>query len=149
MVLYSFSEVLRYTGATRSQLIHWTDTGLIKARGRESTGTGKHRAFDFYNLLDVEILAYLVQFRVPLNVMGRVLRKTHEALEWQKELLVVFQTFETWSGNRHGLYKVTTGHHPPVAMLINLWQVVDRLIEATEERSRREEFGEYFQELDA
>ena len=64
--------MLAHTGATRSQLIYWTDAELITPDVTETAGTGHHRAFSFRNLIQVKIATLLaprglsVQYRWPL-----------------------------------------------------------------------------------
>jgi hypothetical protein len=64
---YSFSDVLRFTKATRSQLIHWTDKKVITAAIEETDGRGHHRRFSFRNLFEVAIAAELVAWKIQID----------------------------------------------------------------------------------
>ncbi len=61
---YSFSDVLRHTGATRNQLIRWTDLGVINAASGGGLGTGHHRRFSLINLVEVSVATELAAFRI-------------------------------------------------------------------------------------
>jgi DNA-binding transcriptional MerR regulator len=64
---YSFADVLRLTGVGRSQLVTWTDKGIIIPGITNTTGTGHHRRFSFRNLYEVAVAAQLsAHGRIPL-----------------------------------------------------------------------------------
>ena len=44
---------MTHTGAPRSQLTHWTNTGLISAGIAEAAGTGHHRVFSLRDLVEI------------------------------------------------------------------------------------------------
>lgn len=68
---YGFSEVLRLTGATRAQLIHWTDRRLISASVQETTGTGSPRLFSYTDLLLIRSAVELVErFGLPIRKLN-------------------------------------------------------------------------------
>jgi DNA-binding transcriptional MerR regulator len=52
---YSLSEVQAFTGASLSNLQHWTSTGLIVADDKTPRGSGRHRQYSFRNLVEVAI----------------------------------------------------------------------------------------------
>ena len=61
--------MLQHTGATRSQLIHWTSLGLITGGVREARGTSHHRVFNVCDLVDVvvELLRKAIEWRRLLD----------------------------------------------------------------------------------
>lgn len=70
---YSFADVLKLTTATRSNLIHWTNIGLIKADIDDSPGPGYPRRFSLLNLFEAELTAAVNRrFRVPVTVLAGV-----------------------------------------------------------------------------
>lgn len=66
---YSFADVLVLTSATRSNLIHWTNIGAIKAAIEDTAGPGYPRRFSALNVIEVELAASLNRFRVPVETI--------------------------------------------------------------------------------
>ncbi len=65
---------MTHTGATRSQLTHWTHSGLISAGIAESAGTGYHRAFNVRDLIDIRVAVLLASFGMTVPGMSFVLK---------------------------------------------------------------------------
>ena len=61
---YSQSEALSFTPATRNELTHWTDTGIIVADIAEAGGRGRHRRFSFDNLVQICVAHELAAFHM-------------------------------------------------------------------------------------
>lgn len=70
---YGFSEVVELTTATRSNLIHWTNIGIIKPGIGDTAGPGYPRRFSLWNLAEVELCAAVNRFRVPVTLVGQAL----------------------------------------------------------------------------
>ena len=69
---YSFADVCGLTEASRSQFTHWTRQRLIVADLAETTGSGHHRRFSFFNVVQAHIAVRLHR----LGVLARVIRTT-------------------------------------------------------------------------
>src|SRR5215510_3346543 len=74
MQRYRFADVLTHTGATRSQLIYWTNEELITPDVEDTAGTGYHRAFSFRNLIQVRVATLLAPRGLSVKAIGLVLR---------------------------------------------------------------------------
>ena len=72
-VAYSFRDVLKATSASRSQLIHWTNTNLILPDIADTAGTGHARRFSFQNLVEVRIAVVLAGFGLRVDGLRFVL----------------------------------------------------------------------------
>jgi len=66
---YGFNDVLKLTAATRSNLIHWTNIGIITPDLENTGGIGHPRRFSPQNLIEAEIGAALNAFRVPAETI--------------------------------------------------------------------------------
>jgi hypothetical protein len=66
---YSFADVLVLTAATRSNLIHWTNIGIIKPDLADTKGPGHPRRFSTFNLIEIQVAAAINRFRVPAEVI--------------------------------------------------------------------------------
>lgn len=75
---YGFSEFLEFTEASKSELIHWSATGLIVPGVKRVKGRGRN-LWSFRNLFCGAIAAHLNDFGMPLNVTRQVLDK----VEWE------------------------------------------------------------------
>ena len=76
---FGFSELIQRTGVPRTRLIHWTQAGLIKAGVREAQGTGHHRVFSFYNLVEVAVANALANYGIDVATLGhRPLRTANQ-----------------------------------------------------------------------
>lgn len=66
---YPLADVLRITGATKAQIVHWHGRGLIKPT-QESEGTGHKRLFDAQELVAIRGAVVLVNdFHLPLRAL--------------------------------------------------------------------------------
>lgn len=77
---YGFADVLVLTDASRSNLIHWTNTQTIEPEIEGTTGRGVHRRFSTYNLIEIQLCATLVKFRLPVGTLRgavNILRHFH------------------------------------------------------------------------
>ncbi|MCH7749830.1 MAG: hypothetical protein IH939_17240 [Acidobacteria bacterium] len=70
---YSFSDVLKFTGATRNQLVRWTDIRVIEAAQGSGLGTGHRRSFSLMNLAEVLVAKELAAFRVATPKLRELL----------------------------------------------------------------------------
>jgi hypothetical protein len=78
---FSFADVVKFTNATRSNLIHWTNIGIIKPDVEDTAGPGYPRRFSALNLIEVQLAWTVNRFRVPVPTIGqavRALRDHHE-----------------------------------------------------------------------
>lgn len=87
---FSFGDVVKWTNATRSNLIWWTNAGIIKADVEDSTGPGHARRFSALNLVEAELAYHINRFKVPVKLLGRAtsgVRDLHEqsAAVWNSE----------------------------------------------------------------
>ena len=141
---YTFGDVLAVTGATRSQLIHWTTTKLITARVRDVQGSGHHRVFSLRDLVDVAVAVALARYGISVKRMGLIVRGLgrHWRPTTRAADTLLFITGDPadpsafWFGSRReftaelaarGLLTVFTG------VLIDLGQIVAALEQATED----------------
>jgi hypothetical protein len=81
MTSYEMADVIRLTGAKRSQVENWCRSGLI-APAAPSPGTGIARRFDFVNLVEFAVAAELSRWGMPAPKMGEA---TGAALTWLKD----------------------------------------------------------------
>ena len=76
VTLYPLADVLKITGATKAQIVHWHGRGLLKPT-QESDGTGHKRLFDAHELVAIRGAVVLANdFHLPL----RTLRLALEAI---------------------------------------------------------------------
>lgn len=75
MADYSFSDLLRITTATKSQLTWWINQGVIVPSGGPLQGTGNHGRHPFVNLLFVEICVELSRHGYNVNGMRPVVNR--------------------------------------------------------------------------
>ncbi len=68
---YTLQDVIRLTGAKRSQVENWVRSGWLLPEGRVSSGTGENRLYSFRNLVDVAIAVRLSRFRIALRALLR------------------------------------------------------------------------------
>jgi hypothetical protein len=72
--VYFLSDVMRVTGAKRSQVENWVRSGWLSPEGQSSEnggGTGHHRTFSFANLVDIAIATRLSAVHIPLQAFFR------------------------------------------------------------------------------
>src|SRR5689334_16367564 len=77
---YGFADITTVTTATRSNLIHWTNIGLITGEVADTEGRGHHRRFSTFNAIEVQTCAAISQFKVPtVKLLGALeaLRSFH------------------------------------------------------------------------
>lgn len=88
--VYGFRDVLRLTGATRSQLIHWLNRGVIQASVQASPGTGVPNLFSFDDLVCLSVITDLViAFSVPTSQVRILVPRLRDALRQQPPLEVL------------------------------------------------------------
>lgn len=140
--VYAFGDVLAVTGATRSQLIHWTTTKLITARVRDVQGSGHHRVFSLRDLVDVAVAVALAQYGISVKRMGLIVRGLGR--HWRPTtraadtlLFIAGDPADPsafWFGSRR---EFTAELHDPVLLtsctgvLVDLGQIVAALEQAT------------------
>lgn len=66
----SFSDVVKWTDATRSNLIHWTNIRIIVPDLEDTAGPGYPRRFSTLNVLEVQLAAEMNRFRLPAALIG-------------------------------------------------------------------------------
>jgi len=69
MTSYTFADVMRITGATKSEMTHWTREGIVGADIAPGGGPGRHRKFAFLNLLEASIAVELNRLGAPVYVI--------------------------------------------------------------------------------
>jgi len=85
---FGFSNVIELSGATRSQLIHWTDKQLITASIQEATGRGGWRKFNEVDILLVMAAVELTRrFSFPLRPLKAALAAVNEAATAQCQVV--------------------------------------------------------------
>lgn len=75
MKTYTFSDVLRLTPATRSQVIHLTAKRVIVPDLSDATGTGNRRAFGLLNLVECTVAHEMVEFGIEHYAIAQILRR--------------------------------------------------------------------------
>jgi hypothetical protein len=56
---YTFRDLVTYSGASKNEVTSWVQRGLIRPDVQDTTGTGRHRAFGFHDVLEACIAARL------------------------------------------------------------------------------------------
>lgn len=56
---YSPADLMRLTGATKSQYTYWTKQDVVRADVQAATGTGHHSRFSFFGLLQARLALHL------------------------------------------------------------------------------------------
>ena len=73
MVSYGFDDVRRIANVSASQLKYWVREGVVHASGgAETQGTGHHREFELFNIIEAAVNGALHRVGVSLAVMKRV-----------------------------------------------------------------------------
>jgi hypothetical protein len=73
---FSFAEVVSATSATRSNLIHWTNTGIVRPDIADTAGPGHARRFSIVNVVEAEIGATLNRFgKVRAKLIGDAINR--------------------------------------------------------------------------
>ena len=67
---YGFADVVKLTTATRSELIHWTNTKIITPAIVDTAGPGYPRRFSLENLVEVELCAAVNRFKVRTTLIA-------------------------------------------------------------------------------
>ena len=73
MKTYTFADVMRIVGVSRSHLTHWTKLGVVSAPTTQGKGPGHHRQFSFFNLIEAHIAQQLNSVNVSAGVMRMTL----------------------------------------------------------------------------
>src|SRR5688572_17894179 len=79
---YSFNDVMRLTGATKSHLTHWTREQIVHADVVAADGPGKHRRFSWFNLFETSVALQLNLIAAPVMVI----RAVNQQLRWVEQL---------------------------------------------------------------
>ena len=85
---FSFADVVKLTNATRSNLIHWTNIGIIKPDIEDTAGPGYPRRFSRFNLGEVHLAALVNSLRVPVAVTGQAVREFRDQHELSEAVLL-------------------------------------------------------------
>lgn len=72
--MISTSQVAQLTGATMRQLDYWCSTGLIRP-ATPAGGSGKHRRFNFVDVVRLKAIVRLLNAGIPLRRIRRALDK--------------------------------------------------------------------------
>ena len=148
MHAYGFGDVLALTGATRSQLIHWTSAKVITARIRDVQGTGHHRVFSLRDVVDVAVAVAMARYGLSVKSIGGVLgglsRQWRKATREPDTLMFITGSPSTpsafWFGSRREFAAELGGRGlltAFVGVLIDLGQIVETLEQATGEPIRK------------
>lgn len=117
------------TGATPSQLEHWSRTGLIQPQV-PSGGTGRHRAFSLVNLIEIAIAVRLNRFRLPIAVIRvAVAYLAHDKFLTNSKLLSISVD------DRAGRFEVTSQDEGSAtgrdaSIVVNIATIVTKLLGA-------------------
>src|SRR5687767_1907675 len=63
------ADLLKWTNATKTNLIHWSSIGLIKPDVEESTGRGHHNRYSSLNMIEVQLASMMNRLHVPTVLM--------------------------------------------------------------------------------
>jgi DNA-binding transcriptional MerR regulator len=142
---YRFADVLAHTGVTRSQLIHWTDRGLIAADVANAAGTGHHRVFSFRNLVEIRVAVLLARYRMPIPSLASVMQVVRRQLGLGRrsrgvELLWIpeprARSGQVWAGSieefSHELHRPFFVNHR-VGLLLNVRSIVEDIETSTQD----------------
>ena len=66
-ISFRISEVAHVVGATRRQLEHWGETGLVSPSIRSASGRGSRRLYSIEDILELKILMRLLDSSLPLQ----------------------------------------------------------------------------------
>lgn len=69
---YNFGDVLALTSASKSNLLHWSNIGIITPAIEDIGGKGYPRRYSPLNVIEVELCTFVNQFRVPAEVIRGV-----------------------------------------------------------------------------
>jgi hypothetical protein len=69
---YTFADVMRLTGATKSHLTHWLKEGIIDAAVSPGAGPGYHRRFSFFNLVEAAIALEMNRLGAPAYAVKNI-----------------------------------------------------------------------------
>src|SRR3954452_5679526 len=97
MQTYRFGDVVRFSGATRNNLIHWTQKRVISPDIRQGGGPGRHALFSFRNIALATIATQLNAFSVPTAIINKVvlnLAIQDSAAIWKRAASRAGQTFD-------------------------------------------------------
>jgi hypothetical protein len=93
---FSFRQVYELAGIPRTTLINLTSKQVIRPDLEESTGTGHHRRFSFYNIFEASLAYSLTELGVQHYGIAQVLR-------YLRALAGDATGFESWSETYRGL----------------------------------------------
>ena len=135
---FTFSDVLRLTGAQKNQLIHWTAAGLVRASIREGAGPGRHRIFGYHDVVETAVATELARHGVSLPSIRAALTKVkapHRPPRSPIDRLVYVMGKPSaptalWTGTRRDF--IDELRHPtltfgPVGLLVDVGRIVDTL----------------------
>jgi DNA-binding transcriptional MerR regulator/predicted RNase H-like HicB family nuclease len=66
--------VLRLTGITYRQLVHWDKTGLVGSSVRAAAGRGSRRVYSFEDLIALRVVARLLDAGISLQAVRRAVQ---------------------------------------------------------------------------
>ena len=71
---FTFGDLVRFTDATKTNLIHWTTIRLIRPDVEDGKGTGHHKRYSVINMVEVQLAAAMNRLHIPTAVMRQGLR---------------------------------------------------------------------------
>lgn len=75
---YSANDVRELAGVSYRQLDYWTRTGLVAASAAPAHGSGNHRRYEFRDLLEVKIIASLLETGLSLQKVRSAVEQLHK-----------------------------------------------------------------------
>ena len=75
---YSLADLLVLTDATKSELTHWTKSGIVRAAIEETSGRGHHRRFSAFNVIETQLAVVVNKLRVPAETVLEALNTFRE-----------------------------------------------------------------------
>jgi DNA-binding transcriptional MerR regulator len=87
LTVSEIAEILEQPGRRVSlveRIRHWTREGLIRPIGQKNPGTGRHRQYDEFALLDVALLNVLANFGLQVGQQQKVVNQVKELYDLNK-----------------------------------------------------------------
>lgn len=77
--MYASRDIQRQAGITRTQLVRWSELGIVKAH-EDNRGRGKQRVYDYPNLVEALICAELNEFSMETAFMKIIMDMWRQTL---------------------------------------------------------------------
>lgn len=139
---FTFGDILRLTGAQRTQLIYWTQAGLITAGIRAGDGPGHHRVFNYRDVVEVAVATALGRHGVKLPTIRAALKAARVPRRPPRAPMdrVVYvlgdpeQPAGIWVGTREAWIaelRTPTLTFGPAGIFVDVGRIVERLDQQT------------------